>query len=80
MVYTIPMSPYLTEENIAQPVTSIQWATKMKEKTDVNYYSGDKIDDPIKNTDETIEYEKGVHPLMIKTTVTICTVRTLPAT
>ena len=35
----------------------------MKEKTDVNYYSGDKIDDPIKNTDETIEYEKGVHPL-----------------
>ena len=35
---------------------------KMKEKTDVNYYSGDKIDDLIKNTDETIEYEEGVHP------------------
>ena len=33
----------------------------MKEKTDVNYYSGDKIDDLIKNTDDTIAYEEGVH-------------------
>ena len=53
----------------------------MKEKTDVNYYSGDKIDDLIKNTDDTIAYEEGVQSTpMIKTTVMICTVRTLPVT
>ena len=31
----------------------------MKEKTDVNYYSGDKIDDLIQNTDTTIEKQEG---------------------
>ena len=33
----------------------------MKEKTDVNYYSGDKIDDLIQNTDATIEKQEGVY-------------------
>ena len=57
------MSLILQKKILSQFISCylIQWATKMKEKTDVNYYSGDKIDDLIKNTDDTIAYEEGVH-------------------